>query len=249
MSHPSVPNDADDGIEAYIRSDHYDEDLGAARRMWSSEGVMEVAGSVVLLTYFSLPSLLGVRPVESTRFSGLIDGRLEREFLRTFLGLSGNAEEAGIRDAGTRGAIRHLSARHLEYAGMDGAYMEFISGLLMVAPLQVRDTMGMRRQADDTAYWRYMSHAMTLLRARFGARVEVESMCREFVMKHAGVSDVGRAMIRGYADRHPRHVALALPMVLPGAREVAESAVSDVLTSAGGQLSETTLAQQMSGEG
>jgi hypothetical protein len=219
------PGAAED-VARYLRSGDYESDLAASQVMWSAPGLVEAAGSFVLLTYFANPRLLAVRagggPGVSLRTA--IDGHREREFLHGIIGIGPDGGPgAGIRDSTVLRTVERLRERHLLYPGMTASYMKFIGGLLAIAPLRLRAHRAQRLSAPvNGRYWRYIAMVMRLLAADLGTAPATDRSCRRFDRSTAMLSPEGRVLILGFAGRHPRHVEHALPLLFPASRQVVE---------------------------
>ncbi|NES28113.1 hypothetical protein GCE86_08805 [Micromonospora terminaliae] len=215
-------------VARYVRSAEYEADLAACRAVWSTPGVVETAGSFVLLTYFANPTLLAVRaagPTASLRTA--IDGHREREFLNGIIGLgAGGPGNAGIRDEKVMRRAERLREAHLQYPGMTVPYMHFIGGLLAIAPLRLRAHRDEQLSpAVGERYWCYITNVMRLLAANLATVPATERSCREFDQSTAGPSPEGEELIRAFSGRHPRHVAQAMPMLFPASRRVVDGAL------------------------
>ncbi len=222
-------------VDRYVRSRGYGGDLAATQAMWSAPGIVEAAGSFVLLTYFTSPSLLAVRARNAAgSLRTAIDGHREQSFLEGILGLGADDRSGGgIRNPAVRQAVEHLRDRHLEYPGMTGAYMELIAGLLAIAPLRVRAHYDERvTGVVSSRYWRYITRVMRLLTADLGSPRSVDRHCRRFDESGSGPSTDGCELIIEFSRRHPRHVARAVPVLFPAARRVVQQALFDFANSA-----------------
>lgn len=213
----------------YIESEAYSTDLQAAQATWSTPGVLEAAGSLVLLTYFSVPDLLAVQPGGPGSVRTAIDGHREQRFLRELVGLSTDeGRTGGFGNPAVRASIVRLGKNHLGYPGMTGEFMEFIAELLAISPLRVRPAVGGPvPPAEADRYWRYMRMGMSLLGTLLRPRAEVEASITVFTESRARLCALGRELIGYYVDRHPTHVTSALPALSPAARAVVEAVQGD----------------------
>jgi hypothetical protein len=218
-------------IDQYVRSRSYDGDLAATQAMWSAPGIVETAGSFVLLTYFAVPGLLAVRaPNAAGSLRTAIDGHRERSFLEGIVGFGAHDQSSGgIRNPTVRRVVEQLRDRHLEYPGMTVAYMELVAGLLAIAPLRLRAHYDERVTGMVSArYWRYITRVMRLLATDLGSARSVDRHCRRYVESGAGPSTDGCELITGFSRRHPCHVARAVPVLFPAARRVVRQVLVDV---------------------
>lgn len=218
-------------VDRYVRSHGYGGDLAATQAMWSAPGIVEAAGSFVLLTYFASPGLLTVRaPNAAGSLRTAIDGHRERSFLEGIIGFGADVRSGGgIRNSAVRRGVEHLRDRHLEYPGMTGAYLELIAGLLAIAPLRVRAHYD--EHVSDVVrarYWRYITRVMRLLAADLGSARSVDRHCRHFVESGSGLSTDGCELIVEFSRRHPRHVARAVPVLFPASRRIVQQVLVDV---------------------
>ena len=82
--------------------------------------------------------------------------------------------------------------------------------------------------ADWSAYWRYMRQVMALTGAELADEGVAVAECQSFVDTHAGTCEDGRRMFADINDRHPDHVAVAVPALFERSR-----AALDLLTAGG----------------
>jgi hypothetical protein len=218
-------------VDRYVESWRYPGDLAATRAMWAHPGIVEAAGSFILLTYFASPGLLTVRaPGAADSLRTAVDGHRERSFLESVIGVSADDRSGGgIRNPAVRRRVEHLRDRHLDYPGMTGASMTLIAGLIAIAPLRLRVHYDQRLTARvDARYWHYITRVMRLLAADLGSRRSVDRFCGRFVDADAGLSADGADLIAGFSQRHPGHVARALPVLFPATRQVVARLLTDV---------------------
>jgi hypothetical protein len=108
-------------------------------------------------------------------------------------------------------------------------YLDFIGTVIALAPLEVRTELqasgyGQRRRR----YWRYMSHATSLLGADIGDESTARDRCRSFIDAYAAPSAEGGRLYESLQARHPWYVERAA-LMLPGP---AQATVGDLMKSA-----------------
>jgi hypothetical protein len=212
-------------VDDYVRSSEYDEDLIATIRIWSEPGLLETAGTFVLLTYFAMPDLLAV---ESDDVYGgvraVTDGHRERTFLKIILGLADKPSgPSGLRDPKAKESLIRLRDHHYALPRMTKDYMTLIGGLLAIAPLRVHGVCANQHIGDDAPrYWRYIANAMRVLDVGLGSIDAVTAWCESFVHAGSGRCELGDKLIRYYCGRHPGHVETALPAMFPAARALVQ---------------------------
>jgi hypothetical protein len=205
------------GADFYPPSSQYEGDLATTCRVWSAPDVMETAGTIAMLTYFSLPNLLAVQSgTDAGALRIRVDGLRERVFLEGMVGLAADPSlRGGIRNPEVRTGMQLLRQRHCDYPGMLNEHMSFVGGLLAIAPFRT----GLLSWPDHEAlrsYWRYMSNAMNVLGIDLPETIhETERACDSFVRAHADRCELGDVLISYYRSRHPTHVTRALPALFP----------------------------------
>jgi hypothetical protein len=217
-------------VMTYVGSETYSTDLAAAQAVWSAPGVLEAAGSLVLLTYFSVPDLLAVQAAGSGSPRTAIDGHREQRFLREMLGLTVDERRGGgFGNPAVRESIVWLGKHHLGYPGMTGEFMEFIAEMLTMSPLRVQPLIGGPAPSTEEVdhYWRYMCMGMSLLGARLRPRPDAEAFITGFTERRARPCALGRELIGYYLARHPTPVRGALRGLAPAARAVVETVQSE----------------------
>lgn len=216
-------------VEDYACSAGYVSDLDAVRAVWSGPGLVETAGSFVLLTYLSLPVLTAVRAPGAARARPVLDGVGERTFLLRLLGLSPESGWAGgLANRRVRRMAADLARGHGDFPGMRREYMDVVAALVALSPLFVQARDRLPAGADVHRYWRYMTSAMGAVDARLGGRGEAEHLCRAFCEEHAAPSPRGEEMLAQFAGRHPRYVAAAVPLLFAKPGAVVGAALGDV---------------------
>jgi len=217
------------GIDRYVRSRWYAGDLAAAQAVWRHPGIVEAAGSFVLLTYFASPGLLAVRaPDVGGSLRTAVDGHRERSFLEGIVGFGvDDSTRGGIGNPAVRRRVERLRDRHLEYPGMTEAYMSLVAGLLAIAPLRLHAHYGELVTAAVAArYWHYIRRVMRMLAPDLGGPGSTARRCGRLVEAGAGPSAAGRELILEFSQRHPEHVARAVPILFPAARQVVQQALA-----------------------
>ncbi|MEO3808357.1 hypothetical protein ABGB17_05080 [Sphaerisporangium sp. B11E5] len=198
--------------------------MEAVRSIWTAPRVMGIAGALIFLTYLTLPVLTDVRAREGRMARSVLDGKAEKRFLLRLLGMStDNAWSGGIRNPLVVDAACALSSRHLAFAGMRPGHIQFMGGLIAIAPLMAAP--GDRRTEECARYWRYVTAAMALLHCRLADESTVTAFCTAYVSAYAGPTPEGGQMIRALAARHPAYVTAALPLLFPTSRTVAQTAL------------------------
>jgi hypothetical protein len=189
---------------------------------------LEIAGAFVFLTYLTMPALTAVRGPEGLPRSTL-DGMAERTFLLRLLGLSAEPSwTGGIANPRVRRLAEAVAERHSGMPGMRQEYMDVIGSLIAVAPLRTRAELGRPPSPGEVPrYWRYMSAVLSLMGIQLRSSAGAEEKCQVFVEEHAEFSADGQAMISSFAQRHPRYVTSALPVLFPASRSVVEAALVD----------------------
>jgi hypothetical protein len=119
-----------------------------------------------------------------------------------------------------------LGRNHARFSGMQPEYLDFIGTVIALAPLEVRTELqapayGQRRRR----YWRYMSHATSLLSADIGDESTAQDRCRDFIDAYAAPSGEGSRLYASLQARHPWYVERAASM-LPAR---AQAIVSDLM--------------------
>lgn len=217
-------------LSSYLDSPDYAHDLDAVRWMWSLQTVLETAGTLVFLTYLTLPNLLAVRPPGGAYARSVLDGERERRFLLRVLGLdAGAAWRGGIENARTRRAISAISRLHNTFPGMRQEYLDFIAAVIALSPLRVRGRLGRPATEDERAkYWRYMSFALSLFGTSLDREGGTDGFCESFASAHARPSAEGRTLLVSLSLHHPRYVQLAIPSLCEASRHVIGLLLEDV---------------------
>jgi hypothetical protein len=220
---------SNDCLISYVDSRDYSRDLDAVRIVWSLPTVPETAGTLVFLTYLTLPALLAVRPPSGALARSVLDGQRERRFLLRALGLDPDPRwRGGIGNARTHQVVGSLSRYHGRFAGMRQEYLDFIAAVIALAPLRVRARLGADPPAGDRAgYWRYVSGLFSLFGTDLPGEEATEASCDSFVREHAGRSAEGGALLASLNQHHPAYVRLALPSLFDSSRLVAASFLED----------------------
>jgi len=217
-------------IESYVGSPGYSCDLDVTRRMWSGPAMAGTAGVYIFLLYLSLPVLLDVRSGSGLPARSALDGERERAFLMNITGCTEHdCWRGGIRNHRVRRQASLLGCHHARFSGMQPEYLDFIGTVITLAPLEVRTELqapsyGQRRRS----YWRYMSHATSLLSADIGDESSARDRCRGFIDAYAAPSGEGSRLYESLQARHPWYVERAAPMLPARARAI----VSDLMRSA-----------------
>lgn len=214
--------------EAYLSSPDYDADIAATASVWSGTGVLETAGTFVLLTYFTIPCLLAVQPAGAGSIRTAIDGHRERTFLEGLVGLGVTGVPSGIARADVRAGLERLRTRHAGYAGMRAEYMDFVGALLAIAPLRTRALLG--EPAEESAvrrYLRYMTHAMALLGIGLTDVSSLGRTAERFTVSSSGRSPLGDDLLRHYRERHRAYFGATFDALFPATREIVVSALAD----------------------
>ena len=216
-------------LSCYLDSPDYAHDLEAVRLIWSLPTVLETAGTLVFLTYLTLPNLLSVRPPGGGFARSVLDGQRERRFLMRVLGLDASAVwRGGIKNARTRQAISAMSQHHSRFAGMRQEYLNLIAAVIAISPLRVREQLGSLPADDECArYWRYMSYALSLFGTSLDSEGTADGFIEAFTRVHAQPSADGRRLIKSLGRHHPRYIRLAMPSLCEASRLVAGLLLED----------------------
>lgn len=228
----SVEHDArQEDTRSYVSSAVYSDDLTATRYIWGQSALMATAGVYIFLHYITVPELLEVSPGNGRLARSVLDGVHERAFLMNLTGVTDNAHHAdGIRNPRVLRQAQLLGDRHARFGGMQPRYLDFIGTVMTLAPLEVRSAQNVPADAQCQArYWRYMSHATSLLRASIGDEAGARDRIRAYISGHAAASAAGTQMYAALRARHPRYVLLAVPL-LPASAQVV---VADLARGAG----------------
>jgi hypothetical protein len=204
----------------YIESPDYDTDLFATHLVWTRPLVLETAGTFVFLTYLSLPDLVAVRSSRGVPARSTLDGELERTFLLRLINLTKQSEwQGGIRNTRIRHMAEKLKQRHANFDGMRPEYINFIGAIIALSPLRVLQYGQQHVDGQDRAgYWRYMTHALSLLGADVGAEDAAQAGCASFIEAHAAPSADGSMLFESLAQHHPRFVERAVPALFSRSR-------------------------------
>ena len=217
-------------LSGYLDSPDYARDLDAVRLIWSQPTVLETSGAVVFLTYLTLPNLLAVRPPGGALARSVLDGERERRFLLRVLGLDASpAWRGGIENARARQAISAMSRHHRRFPGMRQEYLDFIAAVIALAPLRVRERLGIRAAEDERArYWRYMSSALSLFGTGLDSEGITDGFSESFASAHARPSADGRQLLISLNQHHSRYVRLAIPSLCEASRLVTGLLLEDL---------------------
>lgn len=209
----------------YVESPDYHTDLFATQLVWARPLVLETAGTFVFLTYLSLPLLVAVRSSRGVPARSALDGELERIFLLRLLDLTGqSAWQGGIRNTRVQHMAKKLRQRHANFDGMRPEYMNFIGAIIAVGPLRVLQCG--EQDLDDQVrvkYWRYMTHALSLLGADVGTEGAAQAGCANFIEAHAAPSTDGGMLFESLIQHHPRFVEGALPALFGHSRSTLDA--------------------------
>lgn len=212
-------------IGAYLESSCYLEDLAATRSVWAEPLVVGTAGIFIFMTYLTVPALVAVRSGNGLPARSSLDGERERAFLLRLLG--GTDEESwqgGIKNQRVQQHTVLLYRRHAKFSGMRPEYLSFMGSVIALAPLEARKSLRTPLcDRDRRRYWRYMTHAVSLLGAQIGSEAEARDRCLRFVRAHAAPSSEGSRLLESLRLLHPDYVERALPSLLGRARPVAEA--------------------------
>jgi hypothetical protein len=204
-------------LESYVASPGYPYDLAATRRIWSEPAVAGISGIYIFLLYLSVPVLLDVRSGRGSPARSALDGERERAFLMNITGCTEHDSwGGGIRNRRVQRQASLLGRCHAGFSGMKREYLDFIGAVVTLAPLEVRAEL--RTPVDAglrCGYWRYMSHAISLLNADIGDEPSAWDRCRDFVDAYGAPSSEGRRLYASLQSRHPWYVDRAVP-ILPG---------------------------------
>jgi hypothetical protein len=217
---PSLFSPADTG--RYVESSIYSGDLAATRAVWSDPVSAGIAGASIFLIYLSLPELLDVRSGNGLPARSALDGERERAFLLNLTGCAQDDRWAdGIRNRRVWRQVSLLGRRHLGFGGMRPGYLDFIAMVISTAPFAVRAELRAPAWAPRrSGYWRYMSHAMSLLSANIGDAATARDRCLDFLETRAAPSEEGRRLYLSLAARHPWYVDKASSALPDRARAV-----------------------------
>jgi hypothetical protein len=206
-----------DDVDSYASSTDFNDDLAITQHMWSEPTVTGTAGAYVFLLYLSLPVLLNVRSDSGQPARSSLDGDRERAFLMNITGCTESDHwRGGISNRRVQRQASLLGRRHVNFTGMRLEYLDFISTVVALAPLEVRAHLGAPVDVRlRSGYWRYMRHATSLLNAGIGDEVNAGDRCRDFIDTWATPSAEGSRMCVSLRAHHPWHVDRAVPM-LPG---------------------------------
>ena len=215
---------------SYLDLPDYARDLDAVRTIWSEPTVLATSGALVFLTYLTLPNLLAVRPPGDALARPVLDGERERRFLLRVLGLDASpAWRGGIENARTRQAVGAMSRHHRRFPGMRQEYLDFIAAVIALAPLRVRDRLGIRTAQDERGrYWRYMSCALSLLGTSLDSEGVTDAFSESFAEAHARPSADGRQLLISLNQHHSRYVRLAIPSLCEASRLVTGLLLEDL---------------------
>lgn len=207
-----------EGLTQYLESGNYLPHITAARIVWSLPELLEVGGLAVLLTYLSIPTLVGVQP---QRHRGPLDGIREKAFMMRLVGLDGSRPGGGIADPNVRAECRLLLRGHATYTGMTQEYIDFVAATIALAPKWYADTYGCaERSADWVGHWAYMTHAMRLFDCELGTCDEEVDRVERFATSHCRISAETIPMIGRLRERHNDHFHKSLPMLIAPVRSV-----------------------------
>jgi hypothetical protein len=211
----------------YVDSPGYDTDLVATHLVWTSQLVLETAGTFVFLTYLSLPVLVAVRSGRGVPARSTLDGQAEQAFLLRLVDLTGqSAWQGGIKNARVQHMAEALYKRHVDFAGMQPEYMDFIGAIIALGPLRVLQRAQQYVHDQDRAgYWRYMKHALSLLGADIGSEEAAQDNCASFIEAHSAPSADGSILLESLVQHHPRFVERAVPALFRRSR----STVSELM--------------------
>jgi hypothetical protein len=204
----------------YTSSPDYVGDLAAARAVWEPSRVLGGAGMFVFTTYATLPLLTSVGSVDGSgdalMLRKVVGVRREKELLVRLLGIG---DSGGLVDPGVRRMLTELGDRHRRLRGMRAEYLDLFAGVIALAPLRVRATVGLTLDAAlYDRYWRYMRHALGLLGAQLGERRAVSRSCARFVGRHTGAGPRTAAYLEHLYAAHPAHMRTCVAALFPQTR-------------------------------
>lgn len=208
------------GTYHYVESCDYDIDLSATHLVWTRPLVLETAGTFVFLTYLSLPILVAVRSSRGVPARSTLDGQMERIFLLRLIDLTRqSAWQGGIRNTHVQHMAKKLNKQHADFDGMRPEYINFIAAIIALSPLRVLQCV--QQHVDDQdriRYWRYMTHALSLLGADVGTEEAAQDGCASFIEAHSAPSADGRILFESLIQHHPRFVERAVPALFSRSR-------------------------------
>jgi hypothetical protein len=213
------------GIDLYLESPCYRDDLTTTRSVWAEPTITGTAGMFIFMTYLAVPALVAVRSGSGLPARSYLDGQRERAFLLRLLGgTEQDAWRGGIKNQRVRRQAVLLYRRHAGFSGMRPEYLSFMGAVIALAPLEARKSMQAPvADRDRLSYWRYMTHAVSLLGAEIGSETEARSECLHFIRAYAAPSDEAGRLLLSLNLLHPGYVERALPLLFGRARPVAEA--------------------------
>jgi hypothetical protein len=195
----------------YVNSPDYAGDLAAARTVWEPSPVLGGAGMFVFTTYATLPSLTSVGSGDALMLRKIVGMKREKELIVSLLGLG---DSGGLADPGVRRMLTELGDRHRRLHGMTAEYLDLFAGVIAIAPLRVRATLGLESDSCDR-YWRYMRHSFALLGAALGERDAVTRSCARFIAHNTGAGPRTAAYLEHLYAAYPDHMRTCANALFP----------------------------------
>jgi hypothetical protein len=210
----------------YLTSPLYLQDMQATQTIWTQPGMVGRAGMFLFLSYITIPLLIHVQPAHRMARSATLQPGLLREqekrFLQRMLGISEQEQWAGgIANPRIRRLISDLRRRHLRFSGMHQSYITFFAELIALAPARI-STRTSPADLTRTGYWRYMTHACTLLGVCLHSEEVTARHCQDFIDRHTRPTDEGQKMFAILAARYPTYIQQVVPDLFPATRLAAQ---------------------------
>jgi hypothetical protein len=212
----------------YARSAACIDDLAVVREIWAGPGVLGGAGLLIFTTYAALPELTDVGADETgdaLMLRMVLRDGPERELVARMTGLCPDpAWRGGITNPAVRATVVTLGERHLGFLGMRQVYLDLLGAVTALSALRVRAVFGVpASEAELTAYWRYMTHALALFGADLPAPADAADECARFVARHSGAGPDTRRYLTELFRAFPGHAASCRSALLPGSRAVVDA--------------------------
>jgi hypothetical protein len=175
----------------------------------------------LLLSYIAIPLLIRVQPGNGVARSAILQPGLLREqekrFLQRMPGLSEEVQwTGGIANPRIRRLISGLRQRHLRFTGMRQAYIIVFAELIALAPARICACTGtLLDESARTGYWRYMTHACTLLGVSLPDEEVACLHCQDFIERYTHPTDAGQQMFAILAERYLTHIQQVMPALFP----------------------------------
>jgi hypothetical protein len=199
----------------YVNSPDYAGDLAAARTVWEPSPVLGGAGMFVFTTYATLPLLTSVGSADGSgdalMLRKLVGMKREKELLARLFGIG---DAGGLANPEVRRMLTGLGDRHRRLRGMTSEYLDLFAGVIAIAPLRIRATLGLESGPCDR-YWRYMRHSFGMFGADLGDRDAVTRSCARFIASNTGAGPRTAAYVEHLFAAHPDHMRTCANALFP----------------------------------